>query len=88
MLRLFAAVVPLAWVLSGCVSQRAPSIYLFGSYFPSWLLCAIIGIVGAALIRVLFIRIGLDDVLPLRLFVYVCIAIIITLLTSLLFFAH
>ena len=75
------------FLLAGCTSVNAPSIYAFGSYFPSWLLCAFIGIIGAILVRVLFIRLGLDDALPLRLLVYVCLALIIAITTSLLFFA-
>lgn len=76
----------IAVALSGCASANAPSIYAFGSYFPSWLLCAVVGIIGSVGVRVFFIRVGLDDVLPLRLFVYVCVALIIGISTSLLFF--
>lgn len=59
-----------------------------GSYFPAWLLCAVIGIVGAALVRVLFIRIALDDMLPLRLLVYTCIALMIAMAIGLYFFVE
>jgi len=76
-----------AIVLAGCTTTNAPSIYAFGSYFPSWLFCAIVGIVGAVLVRVFFIRLGLDDFLPVRLLVYICVALIIAIATSLLFFA-
>nr|WP_281389293.1 YtcA family lipoprotein [Parapusillimonas granuli] len=72
--------------LSGCAQARAPSFYMAGSYFPAWLLCAVIGIAGAAFTRVLFIRIGLDDILPLRLLVYSCIAFIIAMVVGLCFF--
>ncbi|WP_353153047.1 YtcA family lipoprotein [Pollutimonas bauzanensis] len=77
----------IAIVLAGCTNSNAPSIAAFGSYFPSWLLCAAVGIMGAILVRLGFIHLGLDDALPLRLFVYVCVAIIIAIATSLLFFA-
>lgn len=77
----------IAIALTGCTSTNAPSVYAFGSYFPSWLLCAVIGIIGAILLRIVFIRLGLDDVLPLRLFIYVCVALIVAIATSLLFFA-
>lgn len=52
----------------------APAIPFFGAYFPSWLLCALLGIVGAIVIRLIFIRAGIDDALPSRLPVYVAIA--------------
>ncbi|WP_248289985.1 YtcA family lipoprotein [Advenella sp. EE-W14] len=74
-----------AAMLSGC--SNAPSVYAFGSYFPSWLLCAFIGIIGAVLVRVVFVYLQLDDVLPLRLLVYLCVALIIAIVTSLSFFS-
>ncbi len=77
----------IAIVLAGCISNNPPSVYAFGSYFPSWLLCAVIGIIGAVLVRLAFIRLGLDDELPFRLFIYVCVALIIAIATSLLFFS-
>lgn len=72
--------------LGGCTTANAPSIYMFGSYFPSWLFSAVVGIVGAIVVHELFSRLGLNDVLPFRLLVYVCVALIIGIGTSLLFF--
>lgn len=66
----------------------APAIPLFGAYFPSWLLCALIGILGAVIVRLVFIRAGLDDALPIRLPVYVCIAAAIGFAVSLLGFGR
>jgi len=75
--------------LSGCaVSAGAPSIALFGAYFPSWLACALAGILGAVLVRLVFIPLGIDDVLPVRLPVYVAIAAAIGFLVSLLGFGR
>lgn len=68
---------------SANVSLGAPAIPLFDAFFPAWLLCAFVGVIGAVLVRVAFIRIGLDDILPLRLPVYVAVATIIGLLVSL-----
>ncbi|MFC6492889.1 YtcA family lipoprotein [Ancylobacter dichloromethanicus] len=61
---------------------------LFGAYFPSWLLAALLGIVGAVIVRLLFVRIGIDDALPVRLPVYVCIAAAIGFAISLLGFGR
>ncbi|MFA5703081.1 MAG: YtcA family lipoprotein [Advenella sp.] len=72
-------------MLAGC--SNVPSVYAFGSYFPSWLLCAFIGIIGAVVVRVIFIRLQLDDVLPFRLLVYICVALIIAIATSMAFFS-
>jgi hypothetical protein len=77
-----------AIALGGCMQAQAPSIPLFGSYFPAWLACAVVGILGAVLVRVVFVFIGLDDRLPLRLLVYVCLAAGIAFATSLLFFGN
>ncbi len=73
------------FVLTGC--SYAPSVYAFGSYFPSWLLCAALGILGAVLVRVIFIRLQIDDFLPFRLLIYICVALIIAIVISLVFFA-
>jgi hypothetical protein len=76
-------------LLSGCdVSAGAPSLALFGAYFPSWLACALAGILGAVLVRLVFIPLGLDDMLPVRLPVYVAIAAAIGFLVSLLGFGR
>lgn len=75
---ILAACLPLA----GCASAGAPSLPLFGAYFPAWLACAVAGILGAVLIRVIFIPIGIDDVLPWRLLVYVCLALAIAFAVS------
>ena len=74
--------------LAGCLSAGAPAIPLFGAYFPSWLLCAFIGILGAVVVRLMFIRAGIDDALPVRLPVYVCIAAAIGFAVSLLGFGR
>jgi len=54
-----------------------PSFSLLGAYFPSWMLCLLIAIVITILVRVVMIRIGLDDILPFRLTAYTAIVIAI-----------
>lgn len=66
-------IVSLAPVLTGCERPLSPSFPLFGAYFPAWLACAAFGLAGALVVRVVFIRIGLDDLLPWRLLVYTCL---------------
>ncbi|WP_244407734.1 YtcA family lipoprotein [Roseomonas fluvialis] len=61
----------------------SPSLPLFGAYFPFWLVCVGVGVVGAVALRVAFIRFGIDEVLPLRLLVYVCCAATIGLVIAL-----
>lgn len=72
--------------LSGCGSRSAPYIPIFDSYFPAWIGCAIVGIIGSALCRLLLIRLGIDDVLPFRAFVYLSLALALMFISSLLFF--
>jgi uncharacterized membrane protein YeaQ/YmgE (transglycosylase-associated protein family) len=57
----------------------APSLVVFGSYFPAWIVCAILGVVGAVVTRFILARLGIDEFLPLRLVVYLCLAIVVGL---------
>ena len=56
-----------------------PQINIFGSFFPSWMLCVAIGIVVAVLARLLFLRVGVDPYLGPRALVYPSLALLVTL---------
>jgi hypothetical protein len=56
-----------------------PQINVIGSFFPSWMLCAAIGIVVAVLGRQLFIRVGVDPYVGPRALVYPSLALLVTL---------
>jgi len=56
-----------------------PQINVIGSFFPSWMLCAAIGIVVAVLARRLFVVVGVDPYLGPRALVYPSLAIVVTL---------
>ena len=56
-----------------------PQINVIGSFFPSWMLCAAIGIVVALLARAIFLRVGVDPFLGPRALVYSSLAILVTL---------
>jgi hypothetical protein len=56
-----------------------PQINIIGSFFPSWMLCAAIGIVAAVLMRHLFVVAGVDPYLGPRSLVYGCLALLVTL---------
>lgn len=64
-----------AWAMS-------PFVAFSGAYFPSWLLCAAIGIIISVLTRSLLIRLGIDDGIPLRTLVYIALALLIAFLLS------
>lgn len=62
-----------------CACSRSPSRNILGSYFPTWMLCALIGVVGAFALRAVFAKTGIDDELPVPVLVYLSLWIAITL---------
>jgi hypothetical protein len=56
-----------------------PQINIIGSFFPSWMLCALIGIATALAGRWLFVRVGVDPYVGPRRLVYASLAILVTL---------
>jgi hypothetical protein len=56
-----------------------PQINIIGSFFPSWMLCAAIGIATAFAARWLFTRVGVDCYLGPRRLVYSSLSILVTL---------
>ena len=79
---------PAALFLGGCSGSAAPLVPIAGAYFPSWLICVAAGVIGAVLVRLIFIRIGIDEGLPLRLFVYCGVAAIIGIALALTVFGR
>ena len=63
--------------MSACTPGTSPSLPFFGAYFPFWLICAGVGVIGAAVARLVFVKVGIDEVLPWRILVYGCLAAII-----------
>jgi len=67
-------------MLTGCSLAAAPSFELFGAYFPAWMLCALIGIVGAAATRVVLTSTPFSDVVPFQFAVCTAMGVIMGLL--------
>ena len=63
-----------------------PQINILGSFFPSWMLCLLIGIVAMLLVRLLFIRTEIDPYVGPRALVYPSLAILVTLALWVAFF--
>ena len=62
--------------VAGCSGKAyPPSVPLFGSYFPAWVICALGGVLFALVMRAILVRARLDDHLPLPPLVYLCLAI-------------
>ena len=55
-------------------SLVAPSQDVLGTYFPSWMLCAIGGVCVTVVLRLLFVRTGVDRTLPAPVVVYLASA--------------
>ena len=56
-----------------------PRINIVGSFFPSWILCAVIGIAAAFFVRRLLVRAGIDPYVGPRALFYPSLAILVTL---------
>ena len=56
-----------------------PQINIIGSFFPSWMLCALVGVVGALLARRVLVRTGLDPHMGPPVLIYSSLALLITL---------
>jgi hypothetical protein len=68
----------------GC--GRAPAVDVIGSFFPAWMLCLILSIVFASLLRLLLLRRQLEPAVePIVLF-YPCVVLLVSCLLWLIFF--
>src|SRR5271163_2383508 len=85
LLRLLASGSPALLLAAGC--SRAPTFNILGSFFPSWILCGIIGILLAVIVRLYFVRIKLEEQLTPLIVVYPCLAAFFTFTIWLLFFS-
>lgn len=73
-------IAPLAHLLlglQGCGFAASPSLPFYGAYFPYWLFCAVLGVLGSVLVRMLLIRLGIDEGIPMRTLVYIALAFLI-----------
>ncbi|MBK5925863.1 YtcA family lipoprotein [Rhodobaculum claviforme] len=62
--------------LAGCSpAAHSPTVPVFGAYFPIWLIAAVLGILATVMMRLVFLRTGIDDRLPVPLLVYLFAAI-------------
>jgi hypothetical protein len=64
--------VPSLSLLAGC--DGAPSRNILGSYFPSWMVCALVGIALALIVRAIFKASGLLEEIPVPFVVMLAIA--------------
>jgi hypothetical protein len=74
--------------LTNCSSGGAPSFTLFGAFFPAWMFCGLIGIVGAVAARSIFVGSGLSNILPYQLLVCTAIGVIVAILAWFVWFGR
>ena len=74
--------------LSGCASAGAPSLNLFGAFFPGWLACGVLGLIGGGVARAVMVATGLSQSLPYQLAVNAAIGLIVALLAWILWFGR
>ena len=72
--------------VSGC--SRSPTVNLLGSYFPAWMLCAVVGILAAVVIRQFLALVGVDEYVVAPVLTYAGVAVSATLLVWLFWFGH
>lgn len=70
-----ACVLFLAGCLSGC--NAAPTQSILGSFFPSWMICALAGIAGAVAVRLVLSAAGIERAVPAPRLVHLAMAIAI-----------
>jgi len=78
--------VAIALVTAGC--SHAPTMNLFGSYFPAWMLCAAVGIVATVIIWWILAMAGIHEYVIAPLLTYTGLALSAALLSWLLWFGH
>ena len=76
----------LGFALGGC--SGAPSQDVLGSFFPSWLICAGLGVLAAVLAWRILVLVRVADEVPAAPLVYVAFAAATTLLFWLIWFGH
>jgi hypothetical protein len=70
---------------AGC--SRAPTFNLLGSFFPSWILCGLLGILLTVVARLALVRAGIEQQLSPLVVVYPCLTAFFTFTIWLLFFS-
>ena len=75
----------MATQLAGC--RLSPTFNILGSFFPSWLICLLTGIIVAAIANRLFARFALDKEILWPVVVYPCIALLFACTIWLIFFS-
>jgi hypothetical protein len=72
-----ALILMLPAALAAC--SASPSRNILGSYFPTWMICALFGLVGVVILRAVLGKAGINETLPMPVVVYLCTWLAVTL---------
>ena len=75
-------VVAASILASGC----DPIINVYGSFFPAWAFCLLVGVVAAGVLRIVFAATGLEEGFVPVLLVYPALVLLVTCVTWLVLF--
>ena len=75
-----------ATLLAGC--HHAPSIDVLGSFFPAWMLCAMLGVLLSVAMHLVFLKTKMVEHIPFRPLVYILMAGAFTFMIWLGWFAN
>jgi hypothetical protein len=76
------ALLTLAMLMTGC----DPTINLYGTFIPAWLICLAVGTVGTVLLRYVFAALRLEPHLGPLILVYPCLLVLLSDAVWILFF--
>jgi hypothetical protein len=77
-----AMLIALALLLTGC----DPTINLYGTFIPAWLVCMAVGTVGAVTLRYLLAALKLEPYLGPLILVYPCLVLLLSCAIWVIFF--
>ena len=83
-----ATLIALRVSMPQAAAAHSPSIDVLGSYFPSWLICIVVGVVLTIVARLLFVAWKLDTHLRPKPIVYPCLTAVFAMTVWLLFFRN
>jgi hypothetical protein len=53
--------------------SASPSRNILGSYFPTWMVCALLAVFFVVIVRAVLLKTGVDAALPMPVIVYLCL---------------
>jgi hypothetical protein len=79
---------PAVFLLAGCRSTHSPTVDVFGSYFPAWIICIVAGLLLTVIARQIFLALKISGYLRPGPVVYLSLLIGFTLAVWLSFFKN